>query len=268
MSGLSEIGRPKGTTKENRMLAREAKGLPRIIYQPEWEQTLARAKAMYGSWLSCWLAFCCIFGKRRNEICRLKWKDIWIEGNYLFVKFNVGKKKSRVEPISSKTYTKSKTLNHYAMPYILEYILNPEGEVYKLAKGDFIRQGFVANPESAKQYLFPALPKRFGTTNKATITVHRKFKNGKGEEVEKDYSYMVEAAKERYRRGSDVYYYVKKVNPDIWLHLGRTTVGTRAAENGASQFDIAAILDVSPRTAWAYAEHGTAKTKSWNDETS
>jgi hypothetical protein len=71
-----------------------------------------------------------------------------------------------------------------------------------------------------------------------------------------------------YRKGDNVYYYVKKVNPLIWCHLGRTTIGTKAAENGASQFDIANILDVSPRTALAYALHETIKTKEWNEETS
>jgi integrase len=237
-------GRPPGSTREKRMLGREAKGLPRIIYQPEWKETLRKAKEQVGTWLACWLALDCIFGKRRNEICKLKRKDVTIEGNYLVVHFHVGKKKSRVEPVSdSKDYTKTKTLNHYAAPFILEYL--KEYDTWQ------------AKSTKKTEYLFPS--KR----QPSAKTVHRKFLNGKGEEVEKDYIYQTVGG---YLAGSDVYYYVMKVNPDIWLHLGRTTVGTKAAERGASEFDIANILDVTPRTAWKYAEHGTAKTKEWNDE--
>ncbi len=81
--------------------------------------------------------------------------------------------------------------------------------------------------------------------------------------ISKDYTYLVPTG---YRKGDSIRCYVKKINPDIWPHLGRTTIGTRAAENGASQFDVAPILDIAPQTAWHYAEHGTAKTKDWNEE--
>jgi integrase len=239
-------GRHKGQTKKLRYLSREAKGLPHTISKSEWKETLTKAKVV-GTWLSAWLAFDCIFGKRANEICKLKRLDAHTSETHLFVTFHVGKKRSRVGPIDSNEFFKSKTLKHYAMPYIIEY----------LKEWDDWNQ----TSKVKSLYLFPE------NRAESTHTVHRKFLNGKGEEVEKDYTYKVEGG---YIHPSKIYRLVVQtknaINPNMWLHLGRTTIGTRMAENGYSQFDIAPVLDVSPRTAVAYAEHGTAKTRDWNEE--
>lgn len=241
-------GRPKGTTKKLRLLARENLGLPSTILKEEWIKTLNKAEEIRGKWLSCWLAFDCIFGKRANEICKLKRLDVKTNDNYLMVTFHVGKKKSRVGPIGENEYFKTKTLKHYAIPYILGYIKEWDD--------------WNATSKVKSQYLFP------DQRQSSTHTVHRKFLNGEGQEIEKDYTYKTVGG---YISAGKVFYFVVQspsaINKNLWLHFGRTTIGTNAAENGASQFDIADILDIHPNTAWHYASHGTAKTKDWNDET-
>jgi integrase len=132
-------------------------------------KTLKDARDKVGLWLACWLAFDCIFGKRRIEICKLEWSDIHITDNHLFVTFHVGKKKSKVGPIDSTGFHKTKILSHYAMPYILE---------------------FLKTEKRTSKYLFPAPIKQYPDycykKNKETVTIHRTFLNSKGETVEKD----------------------------------------------------------------------------------
>ena len=212
-----------------------------IIYKPEWVRTLKKANKLVGIWLSCWLAFDCIFGKRRREICRLKRNDIWIENNFLYVRFYVGKKKKRRGIIDQLPYTKYKTLDHYAMPYIL-YYLKKYDEAIGLKDG----------------YIFPA------NTKATTHTVNTSFINGKGEVETREYTYNYAGG---YRNPNTMHYYIKKVNKDIWCHLARHSVATKSAEKGSSEYDISKILDVTPRTASKYVHHGTGYTKKWASET-
>lgn len=217
----------------------------RRIYRPEWETTLAKADEEVGLWLACWLAFDCIFGKRRNEICKLKRKDIWVQDDYLFVRFYVGKKRSKTASIDLMPYTKRKTLKHYAMHYILEH-LEAYDEWQKTSK-------------KQTDYLFPS-NKKYSTERKVTTA----FTNGKGERERRSYTYKLETG---YVRGWEVYKLVKNVNPNMWLHLGRHTVASDAAEDGASEYDICNILDVTPRVAGKYVHHGTALTDKWSQKT-
>jgi integrase len=221
-----------------------------IIYAPEWKQTLQDAEKE-ASWLAAWLAFDCIFGKRRNEICRLKRRDVWTQEGYLYVRFFIGKKRNKTATIDKMPYTKKKVLTHYAIKYILSYL----EEYDKLALEGYLFPSNRANSEEG--YLFPS--------NRANseITVKTKFLNRKGEKEFKEYSYHVEGG---YRSPQDVYYWIKKVNPNIWAHLGRHTVATIAAEEGATEYDICNILDVSPRTASRYVHHGTKLNERWSEQ--
>lgn len=208
-----------------------------IIYVPEWKQTLQDASEE-ASWLAAWLAFDCIFGKRRNEICRLKRRDVWTQGEYLYVRFMIGKKRSKTATIDKMPYTKKKVLSHYATTYILSYL----EEYDKLGM---------------EGYLFPS--DRQGSN----ITIRTKFTNRLGQKEQKTYIYKVEGG---YRSPQDVHYWIKKVNPNIWAHLGRHTVATLAAESGATEYDICNILDVTPRTASKYVHHGTKLTERWSEQ--
>ncbi len=214
-----------------------------VIYRPEWEKTLADAKE-YSTWLAAWLAFDCIFGKRRNEICKLKRKDIWIQSDFLFVRFYVGKKKSKKATIDKLPYTKKKALQHSAIHYILEYL--KEWDTWRLTS------------KRPTEYLFPMNRKD------TKVTVHTKCILADGTNEVREYHYSVEGG---YISGALVNYYMKKINPKIWLHLGRHTVGTLAAESGASEYDVSNILDVTARTASRYVHHGTALTEKWSSET-
>jgi integrase len=71
--------------------------------------------------LRCILGIIWIFGKRINEVLKLKREDLWFSNGYLVVRFNVGKKR-RNEAVR-KTYIKqtietSKYVQQYIKPYI------------------------------------------------------------------------------------------------------------------------------------------------------
>ena len=207
------------------------------MYKTEWQQTLQDAEKI-DPWLAAWLAFDCIFGKRRNEISKLLRQNIRIEGDYLIVKFYVGKKLHRTDAIDQAAYAKKIILKHYAIPYILKYLATFEGE-----------QG----------YIFP-----WKTPHKPELTVHRTFKNKEGKDETREYHYTVQQG---YRSPQNVCHWIKKVNPNMWPHLGRHTVATRAAEDGATEYELCNILDVSSRTASKYVRHGTVLTDKWSQKT-
>lgn len=213
----------------------------RIIYTPEWIETLERAKELVGLWLAAWLGFDWAFGKRRNEISKLIRRNIWTQDGYLYARFFVGKKRARTASVDQLPFTKRKILQHKAMPYILEYL------------EEYDKTG---TPEG---YVFP-----WAHSRKATLTVHTTFKDRDGQLQTKEYTYQKESG---YIDPGLVYYYIKKVNPTIWPHLGRHSVATHAAEDGATEYDISNILDVSPRTASKYVHHGTKLTEEWSKKT-
>jgi len=220
----------------------------RVVYTPEWLETLEKAKQLNKLWLAAWLAFDWIFGKRRNEISKLYRKDVWTEHGYLYARFYVGKKKSKTASVDRLPYTKRKVLEHKGIPYILEYLK----EYDEKHKED-------GKEKVSRAYLFP-----WSNPRKETVTVRTKFKNREGQEQIKEYTYPVQSG---YINPSLVNYYLKKVNDKMWLHLGRHSVATRASEDGATEYDIANILDVSPRTASKYVHHGTKLTEEWSKQT-
>lgn len=221
---------PKLTTKRSE----------NIVYAPEYQATCDKAKTEVGSWLAAWIGFDWIFGKRRNEISKLIRKDIWTQDGYLYARFYVGKKKSRAALVDQLPYTKRKTLKHPAVLFILAYL----EEYDKIGAPD--------------GYIFPSSRKA------TTLTVHTKFENKQGNEEVRAYTYPKPGG---YIDPALVYYYIRKVNPHFWPHLGRHTVATLAAEDGATEYDISNILDVSPRTASKYVHHGTKLTERWSDQT-
>lgn len=222
-----------------------------VIYKPEWIETLENAKLQYAPYLSAWLAFNCIFGKRRNEICRLKRKDVWVEGQYLYCHFFVGKKRNRTATIDKMPYTKKISLKHYAVPYILEYLQEWDDWFAKPKPRKVFDWGL------RNDYLFPSRRKS------SELTVHTKCRLRDGSFETREYTYHVEGG---YMSGADIYNKVKRVNSRIWPHLGRHSVATKAAEDGATEYDIANILDVTPRTGSKYVHHGTKLTEKWSDQ--
>ena len=232
------------------------------MYQPEWLKTLRKAQTTNGNWLSSWLAFDWVFGKRRNEISKLIREDIWVTDEFLFTRFYVGKKRARTALIDQAPYTKKRTLKHPAVPFILLYLKEYDAK-------SLVNYPLLIDSETltANGYIYP-----WNKPRKNTIIVHTKCPI-KGRNFDRtdpetyqllEYSYL---KPQGYIDPALVYYYVKKTNPKMWPHLGRHSVATRAAEDGATEYDISNILDVSPRTASKYVHHGTALTEAWSRKT-
>jgi len=79
-------------------------------------------------WLQCLIGLSWIFGKRISENLKVKKSDLWTDKEFLYVRFYVGKKKSRTSSPILKPYLKRINLEHPAVPYILNYIKNLETE--------------------------------------------------------------------------------------------------------------------------------------------
>lgn len=69
----------------------------------------------------CVLCIAWMFGKRISEIMKLRKEDLWFKDGYLFIRFDVGKKR-REKDVVKKTYIKqtiesSKYVKDYIKPY-------------------------------------------------------------------------------------------------------------------------------------------------------
>ena len=97
----------------------------------EVDMILANAEA----WLQCVIALAWMFGKRINEILRLKREDVYTEGDYLYARFLVGKKKSREDQPIPKPYLKRISLTNPYCEYVLAYIKEiKEGYIFRLSQ--------------------------------------------------------------------------------------------------------------------------------------
>ena len=230
---------------------RDIKGLGLRIEKPEWITTLEKAKEERGIFLAAYLALLCMFGKRRNEAARLKRKALsfvnakGVKDGYLHVDFIVGKKKKRHRALSEDTYPHKKILTHFAMPYLLEYLKEYDA--------------WHADPHSKRtEYLFPSNRK----PSQITVTVPCTLRDGSVEK--RTYSYDRPGG---YVSPECFYNLTMKVNPDIWLHLPRYCVGSRIADEGGSEFEIAAALDCSPQVAVVYAGKGINRSEKFDNQT-
>jgi hypothetical protein len=73
-------------------------------------------------WLQCLIALSTIFGKRVTENLKLMKEDVWQDDKYLYVRFFVGKKKTRKDAPVPKPYLKRIQLHHPLVHYITDYI--------------------------------------------------------------------------------------------------------------------------------------------------
>jgi len=107
-----------------------------ILRNPEVESLLAQADP----WLACLIALCWMFGKRINEYVRLKRDDLWIEGDYLFVRFLVSKKRGPKEPPVPHPYLKKIRKDHPGVQHIYDYIgMIKEGYLFPAATKPRVR---------------------------------------------------------------------------------------------------------------------------------
>jgi len=98
-----------------------------ILRKPEIDKLFEDATSVFNSSrLQCVIALAWIFGKRINEILRIKREDIWSDENFLYVRFHVSKKKTRKEEAVPKPYLKRIRLEHPYVHYITDHIARYE----------------------------------------------------------------------------------------------------------------------------------------------
>jgi len=199
-----------------------------ILRKPEIDTMLKKAESVYnGQRLQCVIALAWLFGKRINEICRLKRKDIWWDNQFLYVRFHVSKKRERKEQPVPKPFLKRIRLDHPYVHYILDY-------VKKFEKG----------------YIFPGYGGGY-------------VKQVKDKKYGKTYEYVVEGGHitpERLRQQ------LKQVNPKAWWHLFRESLATYMAENGATEEELMHWFDWDRfETAHKYVKRGVKLTEKWSE---
>jgi integrase len=196
-----------------------------ILRNSEVDMILKNAEA----WLQCVIALAWMFGKRINEILRLKREDVYTEGDYLYVRFLVGKKKSRKDQPIPKPYLKRITLKNEYCKYVLSYIKD-------------IKEG----------YIFPAKSKpRVKRFFDKRMNVWREYPR-EGGHITPELAY----------------YYLKRLAPNTWWHLFRESLATEMAERGATEEKLMHWFDWDRvDTAHQYVKRGTKLTEELSERT-
>ena len=205
-----------------------------ILRPKEIVNTTKTARAKGLDWLACMISIVCIFGKRINEVVSLTREQIFWDAKFLSIRFIVSKKRTST-PIPIY-YTKRKTMEHPLIPYIIEYVSKfKEGYIFP----------FNRKEEHLKQQ---RLIKRKDGTQKLCI-----------------YEYVVEGG---HISRNLALYYLKKIAPNWWWHLGRESLATRMAEDGASEEELMHWFDWDTvDSAHKYVKRGTKLTEKWSERT-
>jgi integrase len=197
-------------------------------------------------WFACVIAIDWLTGKRINEILSLRRNSIILTDTQIRIKFFVGKKRSKGSPLELQPYQKAKTIEHKAVPIILEYL-----DEYDRQIGD--KEG----------YLFPA------NTQPEIRRVTTKFINGQQQEEKRSYIYNIPGG---YVKEQTARFWLSKVNEQltekeqIYFHYGRHNIGIKLAYQGKNDHDIAKILDTTVRTASRYTAHAGGFGTEWTNE--
>lgn len=201
-----------------------------ILRKPDIDSMMQKAEPR----LQCIIALAWLFGKRINEILRLRKQDVWVEGDYLFAKFQVSKKKTRFELAIPQPYLKKIRVDHPYTKPIREWITQ-------------ITNG----------YLFPT------STLPSEVTVKTKYRDKTGQEKIGTYHYATDGGHLSRVRAWQL---LKQVDANAWPHLFRESLATHMAENGASEEELMHWFDWDDiRTAHKYVKHGTKLTEKWSE---
>jgi integrase len=200
--------------------------------------------------LRCIIAMCHIFGKRINEIVRVKIKDITLSGHQnekvLRVYFYVSKKKKRGETMAPKPYLKEITVFNTYAKYIGLYLAKRIKECSVL-----LGEGRINSVPD--QYLFA------GYGDGSTHRVKHKFKLVDGSLVKDKDGDVEYKTNGNYLTPTRARQMLKIVAPTAWFHLFRTSLATKFAEDdGATEEDLMYWFDWDRvQTAHNYVIHGT-----------
>ena len=185
-------------------------------------------------WLGVAISIAALFGKRVTEILSLSRNQFIVKDGFLFIRFRVGKKRDKNEPIPH-FYLKRKTLKHPLTKYIIDFI-SP------------IKEG----------YIFPS--SRHEQAIKQKVMVKRK----DGSLKQCEYSYTVPGG---FISRQLALYYLKKISPTSWFHLFRESLATSMAEEGASEEELMHWFDWdTPASAHKYVKRGTKLTEKWSSD--
>lgn len=101
-----------------------------ILRQQEILTILEKSKEVK-PWLPCLIALLWMFGKRISEVCKLPRESVYIDDKYLYVRFQVSKKRTRKDQATPKPYLKKISLNHPAAKYVTTYLETvKEGQLF------------------------------------------------------------------------------------------------------------------------------------------
>jgi integrase len=175
------------------------------------------------------MALAWMFGKRINEILRIRKEDIYTDKEYLYVRFFVSKKKTRKDQPVPKPYLKRITLKNPYCKFALSHI-------------ETVENG----------YIFPAASKsRTKRFFDKKMQVWRTYEREGGHVTP-------EAA----------YYHLKKIAPKTWWHLFRESLATEMAERGATEEKLMHWFDWDRvDTAHQYVKRGTKLTEEYSERT-
>lgn len=103
-----------------------------IIRRPELDDMLKRAR---GKVTAALIAMLWLFGKRISEVIKLRKRDVWVEGGYLYARFTVGKK-PKDTPLRDRIYVKRIKATHpyvkYIMPTLID--LGPDDRIFPIGR--------------------------------------------------------------------------------------------------------------------------------------
>jgi integrase len=129
----------------DRMLTKADKGIVKYLPIELQPNSMDMTIRFNPARVKCLIALLWLFGKRITEYLWLKRKDLWVERNYLYVRFTVQKKRKRgAQPIKER-YLKRITLENPYAEFVIQYI---EG---------------IADPEA---FLFPSDRSAYGYTSR------------------------------------------------------------------------------------------------------
>jgi len=180
-------------------------------------------------WLQCAMALAWMFGKRINEILKIKREDIYTDDHYLFVRFFVSKKASRKDQPVPKPYLKRITLRNPYTKFVLNYI-------------EPIKEGYIFASNSKPR------TKRFFDKR---MNVWREYQREGG-----------------HITPETAYYHLKKLAPKTWWHLFRESLATEMAERGATEEKLMHWFDWDRvDTAHEYVKRGIKLTEELSERT-
>lgn len=183
--------------------------------------------------IQCLIALMWLFGKRITETLRLKRKDIWVDEEWLYVRFRVLKKRSRKSEPIPVLRLKKITLDNPYVPYVTRYINTITNDDAWLFPGRKRKREFDVpwtNPETNEVIVYHYVDEDVGRMGK-------------------EHAWRI----------------MKGLSKSVWNHLFRTSLATTMAEFEATEEHLMNWFDWDKyETAHGYVKAGPRLTEKWS----